>query len=392
MSVDGCPVTDYNPFGLTAALGHFTDIDRLRGECPHLKSTVGPQGGFYVFTEPEAIREALQRPDLFSSRAVTPLDPDPPYLWIPEMLDPPEHTKWRQLLAPHFTPTTVNAMEARIRNRAVELIDPLVGLDRIDFMHDFAYRFPTTIFMELFGLPVADLDMFLGWEHDILHGSTDTDPDRSTAGAAMMNVVGYFAELMAQKATNPGDDLLTHSLAWQIEGKAIPHDQMLAFCLLMFMAGMDTVSTQLAYSFLHLATHPADRRRIVADPSIIAAGVEELLRVYAFVGPGRTATQDVHFHGVDIKAGEMLYLPMCGATRDQSVGGTTVNLDREVSNHIAFGAGPHRCLGSNLARRELKIALEEWHLRIPQYALDETVAITEHGGMFGLDSLSLMVG
>jgi cytochrome P450 len=354
---------------------------------------MGPQG-FFVFTDADSIREALQRPDLFSNRAVTPLDPNPSYLWIPEMLDPPEHTKWRQLLAPHFTPAASERMDAQIRQRCVELIDPLVGRDTIDFMHDFAYRFPTTIFMELFGLPMEDLDKFMAWEHQILHGSPETDPDRSIAAAAMMNVVGYFGKLIQEKIADPQDDLLTKAISWKLDGEAIPQDQMLAFCLLMFMAGLDTVTTQLSYSFLHLATHAADRERIVADPSIIATASEEMLRAYAFVAPGRTATKDMEFHGITFKAGDMVWLPLAGATRDPAhfEDPTTVDFDREVNNHIAFGLGPHRCLGSHLARRELRIALEEWHARIPTYRLDESVTIPEHGGMFGLDALSLKVG
>jgi cytochrome P450 len=164
--------------------------------------------------------------------------------------------------------------------------------------------------------------------------------------------------------------------------------------LLMFMAGLDTVTTQLSYSFLHLATHRGDRERIVNEPAIIPMASEEMLRAYAFVAPGRTATQDMEFHGVAFKKGEMVWLPLCGATRDPAAfpNADTVDFDRAENNHIAFGLGPHRCLGSHLARRELRIALEEWHARIPVYSLDESVHIPEHGGMFGLDALSLNIG
>jgi cytochrome P450 len=389
----GCPVVDYNPFNVEGALDHMKAIDQLRASSPRFKTPMGPQG-FYVFTDADSIRDALQHPNLFSNRAVTPLDPEPGYMWIPEMLDAPEHTKWRQLLAPHFTPAASERMEEQIRKRCVEMIEPLVGRTKVDFMNDFAYKFPATIFMELFGLPVDDLDMFMGWEHKILHGSPETDPDRSIAGGAMMDVMGYFAQLMAEKATNPGDDLLTKAMDWKIDGAAIPQDQMLAFCLLMFMAGLDTVTTQLSYSFLHLATHRGDRERIVNEPAIIPMASEEMLRAYAFVAPGRTATQDMEFHGVDFKKGEMVWLPLCGATRDPAAfpNADKVDFDRAENNHIAFGLGPHRCLGSHLARRELRIALEEWHARIPVYSLDESVHIPEHGGMFGLDALSLNIG
>lgn len=390
MEPTGCPVVDFNGFATTPPLAHFEDIDRLRALHPRFRSTFGP--GFVVFTDADSIRETLQRADLFSSRAVTVLDPNPAYLWIPEMLDAPEHTKWRQLLAPHFSPSAAQGMEDKVRRRCIELIEPLVGRTSIDFLHDFAFRYPTTIFMDLFGMPLTDLDMVMEWEHDILHRG-DQDPDRSIAGAAMMNVMQYFAELMAQRTRDPQDDLLTKSLSWTIDGQPIPQDQMLAFCLLMFMAGLDTVSIQLSYSWHHLATHPEHQQRLVNDPTVIPNAVEEFLRAFAFVAPGRTATQDIEFRGVQFAAGDMVHLPLCGATRDPAHvdSPTQVDFDRDVNNHIAFGLGPHRCLGSHLARRELRIALEEWHLRIPSYRLDPNVELTEHGGMCGLDALSLIV-
>jgi cytochrome P450 len=385
----GCPVVEYNPFLVEPAVGHADAVDVLREQYPHFRAAMTP--GFFVYTRLEAIRDALQRADLFSSRSVTPLDPNPSYLWIPEMLDPPEHTKWRQLLAPHFSPGAMAKMEDPVRQRCIEVLEPLLDKGRCDFMADFAWRYPTTIFMELFGLPVEDADLFLAWEAAILHTPADKDPDRSKAVEAMTAVQGYFAQLIKERAEEPRDDLLSEALTWKIDGEPIRHDDLLAFCLLMFMAGLDTVSTQLAYSFFHLATHPADRGRIVADPAVIPNAVEELLRYYAFVAPGRTVTVDTEFHGLELKKGEMVYLPLCGANRDPAgfEHADVVDFNRQANAHIAFGAGPHRCLGSHLARRELRIALEEWHARIPEYRLAEGVEVVEHGGMFGIDVLSL---
>jgi cytochrome P450 len=163
----------------------------------------------------------------------------------------------------------------------------------------------------------------------------------------------------------------------------------------MFMAGLDTVSIQLSYSFWHLATHPADRVRIAEDPAVIPAAVEEFLRQFAFVAPARKVMQDTDFHGCPLKTGDMVFMPLCGATRDpaQFEDGATVRFDRPVNNHLAFGAGPHRCLGSHLARRELRVALEEWHRAIPEYRLTEGVDVTEHGGgLYGIDRLELSCG
>ncbi len=167
---------------------------------------------------------------------------------------------------------------------------------------------------------------------------------------------------------------------------------MLAFCLLMFMAGLDTVAAQLAYSFWHLATHDDDRRRIVADPTLIPGAIEEFLRYYSFVTPGRKVMHDTEIAGCPIEAGKMIFMPLASANRDsrEFVDADKVIIDRQDNRHIAFGAGPHRCLGSHLARQELRIALEMWHERIPDYHLRDGAEVLEHGGQIGLDSLPLV--
>ena len=355
-----------------------------------MRSTFG--SGFWVMTGADVIREALQHPETFSSSVVTVHDPDPPYKWIPEMLDPPEHTAWRQLLAPHFAPRAMEKLEDRVRERCVEVIGTFAQSGHCDFLRDFAWRYPTTIFMELMGLPLDGLEQFLDWEHRILHPSDGGDPDQSTAVEAMLAVMGYFTELIEEKRAHPSDDLLTSALDWTIEGEPIPLDDLLSWCLLMFMAGLDTVSIQLSYAFWYLAGNAEDRARIARDPSVIPAAVEEFLRYFAFVAPARKVMQDAEFHGCPLKTGDMVFVPLSGATRDPArfEDASTVQIDRSPNNHIAFGAGPHRCLGSNLARRELRVALEEWHRVIPDYRLTEGIEVTEHGGgLYGIDRLEL---
>jgi cytochrome P450 len=383
------PVLEFNNATTGPVLSHAEEIDALRQEHPFLRSTYAT--GFWVMTGAEVIRDALQHPDTFSSTVVTVLDPDPPYKWIPEMLDPPEHTVWRQLLAPHFAPKAMERLEDKVQGRCREVIAAFAGKGHCDFLRDFAWRFPTTIFMELMGLPLEGLDQFLDWEHQILHPTGD-DPDQSRAFEAMLAVMGYFTELIDEKRAHPSDDLLSSSLDWTIDGKPIPLDDLLSWCLLMFMAGLDTVSTQLNYAFWHLAGHPDDRARIAADPALIPSAVEEFLRCFAFVAPSRKVMQDADFHGCPLKKGDMVLMPLSGATRDPArfEDAGSVRIDRSDNNHIAFGSGPHRCLGSNLARRELRVALEEWHRVIPDYRLTEGVEVTEHGGgLYGIDRLEL---
>jgi len=382
------PTTEFDHRGTLPVLGHIRQFMELQQQHrPWVRSTVGR--GFWVVTDGEMIREGLQDPGLFSSSSVDLQDPDPPYLWIPEMLDPPIHTKWRQFLAPEFAPKPMTNLEPHVRARCVEMIERFADSGRCDFLNDFAYRYPTSIFMELMGLPLDGLEQFLVWEDDILHNPGVDDGTRALN--AMMAVQDHFREIYAERREHPQDDLVTLSLSWRIDGEPIPESDLLAWCLLMFMAGLDTVAIQLAYSFWHLATHDADRARIVAQPELVPSAVEEFLRAYSFVPTQRKVMRDADFHGCPMKAGDMALFPIPAACRDPKLfdDPDEVILDRQPNNHFAFGAGPHRCLGSHLARRELTIAIEEWHKLIPDYRLDPDVDVVEHGGMFGIDHLAL---
>ena len=211
----------------------------------------------------------------------------------------------------------------------------------------------------------------------------------------MMAVMGYFMALIKDRREHPDagrSDILSQAIDWKIDGEPIPDQDLLDFCLLMFMAGLDTVAAQLTFSFWHLATHDTDRQRIVDEPAIIPTAIEEFLRYYSFVTPGRKVMKDTEIAGCPIKDGEMVYLPLVSANRDprEFDRAGEVVIDREVNRHIAFGAGPHRCLGSHLARQELRVAMEMWHERIPHYRIAEGAEIREHGGQVGIDALPLV--
>jgi cytochrome P450 len=390
-----CPVLEYRYFrGPDPAGSNFKRLDELQRQArPFFRADEAD--GYWVFTDHDAILEALQNPEVFSNASAVPLEPDPPYKWIPMMIDPPEHGKWRNLLGLYFSPGRVHALEDEQRAFAQDLISKFLSKGACDFYAEFAAIFPTTIFLQIMGLPIEKLPDFMQWEAKILHTTADSDPDRIIAVAAMMEVAGYFSELIAEKradASRLGDDIVSHALDWRIDGEAPSDADLLSCMLLLFMAGLDTVASQLSYTFLHLATHEADRKRIVADPAIIPDAVEEFLRAYAIVQTGRKATRDISFHGCPIKKGEVIELPLAMANRDprEHERGGTVDLEAPRPRHIAFGAGPHRCLGSHLARQELTVVLQEWHRLIPEYELaDESAAIEHTGGVFGIDALPL---
>lgn len=364
--------------------------DRLR---PYFRSDEEP--GYWVFAEHELILEAMQQPELFSNAVIVPIDPNPAVKFIPMNQDPPEHTKWRRLLGGYFTPKRVETMQEKQREFARDLIERMAGNGRGDFHAEFAKRFPTTIFLQLMGLPVGELDRFLTWEHRILHGTEEDDPDRQIRTTAVFEVIGYFQELIAKRRTQPesrGDDIVSHAIGWEIDGEPVQDQDLLSCMLLLFMAGLDTVTAQLSYIFHHLATHPDDRRRLVEDPDLVPHAVEEFMRAYPIVATARKVTRDTEFHGCPFKEGDVVAMPlgMAGRDPDTQENAREVDLDRKNVRHISFGAGPHHCLGAHLARQELKIALQEWHELIPDYRIPADEEITEHnGGVFGLDRLPL---
>lgn len=390
-----CPVIhfEYAPTP-TPGISFFEQLDAWRREHEVFRSDEAQ--GYWVFTRNEMIVDALQRPELFSSMATVPTIPEPPYQWIPLMVDPPDHTKWRKLLGGWFSPGRIASLEAPVRERCATLVGSIAARGECDFVVDFASQFPTAIFLQIIGLPVEQLDQFMEWEGKILHFDTDTDPDYSGMMAAMDQVTKHFAELIAVRRNDPdsrGDDIVSAAIDWTIDGEPVADKDLLSCLLLLFMAGLDTVASQLAFLFRHLATEPADRQRLLADPALIPAAVEEVLRAQAIVRLGRKVTQDTDFHGCPLKAGDMVAMPLAFASRDEDVfaDATEVKIDRGVFRNIAFGAGPHRCLGSHLARRELIVAVEEWHKHIPEYSVPYGAEVIEHSGngVYGIDRLPL---
>ena len=368
----------------------FSRYDALRAQFPWYRNEFGP--GFWTVCNYEGILQVMQNPEVFSNSVVTALDPNPVIKWIPEMLDGDEHKQWRRQLGPLFAPGAVARMESTVRQRAIEIIDGIVDRGSCDFMADFAQRFPTTIFLELMGLPVEELDQFLEWEHDILHAGGSDEEKLQTQIAAMMAVMGRFVTVITDRRAEPRNDIVSKALTYEIDGKPVSDEDLLSFCLLMFMAGLDTVSVTIGWAFLHLARNDTDRERVVETPDAIPTAVEEFVRAYAIVIPARKVMADIEIQGCPMKAGDMVNIPLNAATRDEAAfaDATTVDITRKPNNHIGFGAGPHRCLGSHLARQELRIALEEWHRRIPNYRVAPGAQMWESGSQLGLESLPLV--
>jgi cytochrome P450 len=372
---------------------HHVEWDRLREETPAFASDVAPDWTcWYVLTHDDAAG-VVQDPVRFSSRHVAPHTHEEDHQWIPLELDPPEHTKYRHLLNLRFSPSAVAAMEPAVRARAVALIEGLAPRGRCDLVADFCQQFPTSIFMEIFGLPLEQSDTFLGWIDQLMHASDADDPDGSLRMAAAGTIYGYLGELIVERRSAQQDDLVSYLTAAQVDGRLMDDAELREMCFLLYMAGLDTVAGMLGYVFRHLAEHPDDRAALCRDETLVPGFVEEALRFYGIVTTQRVVTNDTTYAGCPMKAGDRVLIPWGAAERDPRAfpDADRFVLDRAPNRHLAFGGGPHRCLGSHLARLELRVAVEEWHRRIPDYRVEPDVELRQHiGGVAGLDNLPLV--
>jgi cytochrome P450 len=346
-------------------------------------------GGFWCLTRYADIHEVFQRTEDFSSRLTN--IPGRKVRLLPISLDPPEHRSYRRVLNRPFAPPRIEQLGVKIEHRANELIDSFIDRGECDFMAEFAVKLPTQIFCELLGLPPEEMDQFLEWNNTILHVHGDAE-GQARQTKANEELSAYLSQFIAGRGEGPADDLVRTLLAADVDGRPMAHEEALGMVYLLFMAGLDTVTAALGWSWQFLAEHPDHRQQIVDDPELIPSAIEELLRYYSFLEDSRTITRDLEFAGVTMKEGDRIMLPTSSADRDeeQFPDPHTVDFQRDPNRHLIFAAGPHRCLGSHLARAEVRIAMEAWHRRIPDYRIREGAQVHYHGGaVIGLDNLPI---
>ena len=347
-------------------------------------------GGFWLLTDAASVRDAYQDATSFSNRNIGLGYSGYPELMIPEQLDAPEHRKYRSLLASWFTPGAATRLEPAIRQTCTEIIDAFAAAGEGDLIECFVGRFPQTVFLtQIIHLPVSELPQFLQWEHAMLR-HPQVPAEAAKSGGQLRD---YLAAVIAERAAKPLDsDLISSLLQGRIDGRQVTQAEVQNIAFLLFLAGLDTVTAALSFSFHFLATHAEHRRKLGSDPGLITSAVEELLRYHAFVSPVRTATRSMDFHGIPLKEGDRVVASSVLAARDPSefANPDEVLFDRPANRHMAFGAGPHRCLGSHLARVEMKVALEEFHKRVADYELDASERVSFHAaGVMGVDNLPL---
>ncbi len=354
---------------------------------------VVPMEGNTIIARHEDVMWALKHPDVFSS-GMDAIDIGNVRPLIPLQIDPPDHVKFRRLLDPLFAPREIEKLEGAVRGLVTELIDAFADTGRCEFNSAVAIPLPCTVFLRLMGLPLEDLDLFLRFKDGIIRPpASDLTEGRAMARATGQEIYAYFERVIAERRAQPEDDLISGFIAAEIDGERLTTEDILDISYLFLLAGLDTVTASLGCAVAYLAGHPDRQAALRADPSLIPAAVEELLRWETPV-PGilRVATQDVEVAGTTIPAGATVTCLLASANTDgaEFPDPDTVDFARSGNRHIAFGAGVHRCLGSHLARVEMRVALEELHRRIPAYAVQEGETPIFTAGIRGVEYLPLV--
>jgi cytochrome P450 len=328
--------------------------------------------GMFVVASDDAIRDVLRHPEVFSSgvKAITIGQVRP---LIPLQIDPPAHKQYRKLLDPIFAPKKVALLEKHTRNIVRGLIEAVLPDGRCNFHSAVSEPLPSTVFLEMLGLPVSRAAEFISLKDRIIRPQVTSQSDRKAyVDGVGEQIRAVLEQVIDERVSDPADDFISMFLAAEVDGRRLTRDDIIDICYLFFLAGLDTVTASLDCFLAYLAQHPEQRQSLVDDASLVPHAVEELLRWETPVtSVVRITTQDTELAGCPIPAHTAVSVLLGSANTDERVwpDADTVDFQREVNRHVAFGAGPHRCLGSHLARMELRVALEEWHAAVPDYRL-----------------------
>jgi cytochrome P450 len=370
--------------------------DDLRQRCPiaHTERF----GGAWLPTRYEDVAAIAYDTDHFSSRSIIlsnfrpPRDLAPIGGSPPISSDPPFHHDARKLLLAAFTKKEVARQEPATRAFCHSLIDALAGRDVVDAAGEYAQHIPVRVIANMLGFPPEDGPQFREFVEDLLEGIDLPPDDRQERVARLFD---YLLDQVHKHLDEPRDDLTTFLINAELYGQKLPPDVVTGAMALLLIAGIDTSWSAIGASLWHLAKTPADRARLIAEPGLLPTAMEEFLRAYAPVTMARLVKEDMQWHGVDMKSDDWILLSFPAANRDpaQFDQAAEVVIDRAVNRHAAFGLGIHRCLGSHLARMELRIALEVWLERIPAFTLADPAAVTWSAGQIrGPRALPVRIG
>jgi cytochrome P450 len=306
--------------------------------------------------------------------------------------DPPEHQALRRAILPFFAPRRIEAWEPTIREHCDELAAAVAARGRGDAAVDYAQHIPVAAIAAILGIDPAAGPRFRQWVVDFVEVGGRDPAARDRASAAIMS---YMAGVMAERRRRPGDDLISHLVTTEIDGRPLDDDVIRRMLLLQLVAGIDTTWSSIGAALWHLATNDADRARLVAEPDLVPVATEEFLRAYAPVNVVRRVTADTSVNGVEMRAGESVLMTFPIACRDPELFDRPdeVIIDRRRNRHPAFGLGIHRCLGSNLARLEMNVAIETWLRHVPEFSVAPGAEVRWTGGQIrGPRSIPIVVG
>ena len=348
--------------------------DALRQKCPiaHTERFMGA----YFATRYDDVRLIAYDTEHFSSRRPVvretraPLTPAPPIT-----SDPPEHGPAKKVLLPAFTPEAINRHEPRTRDVCQELTAQIASKKSCDAAVEYAQEIPVRVIAHMLGVPEQDADQFRKWIKEILEiGIADHD----VLMRAQREMIAYFVEKIALRRADPQDDLISYLINARTEGQTLSDDHINGTLRLLLIAGIDTTWSAIGSCLWHLAQHQEDRRRLRSEAGLMTLAIEEFLRAYAPVTMAREVVKQTQIGGCTFKPGHMVLLSFPAANRDPTVfpNADRVIIDRAQNRHAAFGLGIHRCVGSNLARIEIRIALTEWLAHFPEFRLDPDKVVT----------------
>lgn len=345
--------------------------DELRERCPIAHTE--RRGGAFMPTTYDDVAAIAYDTDHFSSRRTNVLpEPEGSTLLVapPITSDPPFHTKARRILLAYFSPKQVERLEAKTRAICTELLDAIEASGRpsADAAGEYAQHIPVRVIAHMLGIPEADEEQFTDWAVRIFQDGID-DPE--VVRGAIKEILAYFGDQIDRRRVERGDDLLSDLMTAEMDGDPLTEKHLLGTCFLLLMAGIDTTWSGIGSSLWHLATHRDDRDRLVSEPDLLPAAVEEFLRAYSPVTMAREVIADTEVSGCPMHAGDKVLLNFPAGNRDPAKfeRADEVLIDRQKNRHFAFGIGIHRCLGSNVARMEMRVAVEEWLARFPGFVL-----------------------
>jgi len=373
--------TDYDIFDPSYVADPVPVWDELRDRCP--VAHTDRWGGSWLPTRYDDVVAIAHDVEGFSSRDITVA----PRLTTGSMevksppisSDPPEHLWARRLILPGFSPKSVGKYEPYTRDLCRSLIDGFIATGEADAAEGYAQQIPVRVIAQMLGIDESMSDQFTTWVRGVLELGLQ---DPVLRQKSRDELIGFFAEEIADRKQHPRDDLISELLAAEVEGEPVSDIHILGTLGLLLIAGIDTTWSSIGSSLWHLATHPDDRERLAREPDLLPTAIEEFLRAYSPVTMARIVNDDTEVNGACMHAGDRVVLNFPAANRDPDAfpDADKVLIDRAVNRHVAFGVGIHRCAGSNLARMELRVALEEWTARIPEFRLADGAEVTWAGG------------